>query len=230
MIHSDTYPEQPTPYRVLLVDDHPAIRMGLSALIDGESDLEICGEAEDVAQAMEAIQSLNPDVVMIDLTLENSSGLELIKDMRAQGYDTPVLVLSMHDEMLFAERTLRAGAQGYLTKSTAMPEVLLALRKVLNGDIYLSSQMTERFLRRSFKRGEEVDHPLSLLTDRELEIFQMIGQGYDRRSIATALNISVKTVETHRSHLIEKLQLKNVTELNRHALYWCLGSMPRQSS
>ncbi len=230
MIDADADPEHPIRHRVLLVDDHPAIRMGLTALIDAESDLEVCGEAEDVVQAIDEIKVLHPDIAVVDLTLTNSSGLDLIKNIQGQAHAVPILVLSMHDEALFAEQALRAGAQGYIIKREAMSEVLMALRKILQGEIYLSTQMTTRLLRKTFKGGQEASaHPLAALSDRELEVLQLMGQGCNRHDITTSLHISIKTVETHRSHLMDKLHLENMTELTRYALYWSTDPIANES-
>ena len=216
---------QPLRRRVLLVEDHPVVRAGLKAVIDGEPDLIVCAEAEDVAGAEAAIVEARPDLAVVDLMLTRSSGLDLIKNLQTQTDPVPVLALSMHDESLFAERVLRAGAQGYIVKSQAMDEVLTAIRTVLNGEVYLSRKMASRFLRSAFQgASQSQDHPLAALSDRELEVFQLLGQGSGRREVAAALHLGVKTVETHRANIMAKLHLANATELMRYALYWATNS------
>ncbi len=207
--------------RVLVVDDHPVVRQGLRLLIDHESDLEVCAEAETVADALEAITKHKPDVAVVDLSLRGTSGLELIKDIRVRHADLPVLVLSMSDESVYAERVLRAGASGYLMKEAATDEVLTALRRVLDGGIYLSDAMASRLLAQ-LVRGVPADggSPVDRLSDRELEVFGLIGRGLGTGEIARRLHLSPKTIETYRAHIKQKLNLADATELLQHAIYY----------
>ena len=207
--------------RALIVDDHPVVRRGLAQLIDREPNLQVCGEAGTVREALQAVADLDPDVVVVDVVLKSGSGIELVKDIKARRPDLPVLVLSMHDESLFAERALRAGARGYIMKQEATDKLLEAIRRVLGGEIYLSDGMASRMLQ-SFvgSRAGESGSALESLTDRELEVFQMIGRGLTTRQIAHDIHLSVKTIETHREHIKRKLGLRNATELLQHATWW----------
>ncbi len=207
--------------RVLLVDDHPIVRGGLAQLIEQEADLTVCGEASDAEQALEAVMTLRPDLAVIDLSLQGSSGLDLIKELQAREPALPLLVLSMHDEALFAERVLRAGARGYIMKQEAREKVIAAIRQVLRGELYFSEHMTTLLLQTlSTGVADTGRTPLSRLTDRELEVFYFISQGYSMRQIAEALNRSVKTAEAHRKNIMEKLSLDNAAQLTRYALQW----------
>ncbi|MDD2706489.1 MAG: response regulator transcription factor [Verrucomicrobiae bacterium] len=210
-----------TKRRVLLVDDHPIVRHGIGQLINQESDLMVCGEAEDTQQAMSAIQNLRPDIVIVDISLKRGSGIDLVKNVRDNYENLPTLVVSMHDESLYAERVLRAGARGYLTKQEAIEKVLTAIRRVLKGEIYLSDRMTGKML---FKitngRAHLADSPIEHLSDRELEVFRLIGSGRGTRQIAGELHLSIKTVETYREHIKDKLHLKDASELVQHAVQW----------
>ncbi|MEA3367308.1 MAG: response regulator transcription factor, partial [Planctomycetota bacterium] len=209
------------PARVLIVDDHPVVRRGLAQVLGGTDDLAFCGEAETAADALQAVAETGPDVAVVDLTLKGKGGLELVKDLHARHPDLPVLVLSMHDESLYAERALRAGARGYIMKDGWMEEVVRALRQVLAGRVYLSERMTSRLLGRLTGGGAaDGQSPISTLTDRELEVFEMIGQGLATREIADRLHLSVKTVDTHRENIKRKLNLSSATELYRHAFLW----------
>lgn len=207
--------------RALIVDDHPVVRRGLAQLIAQEPDLEVCGEAESVREALQAIRELEPDVVVVDVVLKSGSGIELVKDISVRYPDLPVLVLSMHDESLFAERALRAGARGYIMKQEATDKLLEAIRRVLRGEIYLSDGMASKMLHK-FVRGrlDEGGSLLGSLTDRELEVFQMIGRGLTTRQIAHEIHLSVKTIETYREHIKGKLVLGNGIELLQHATWW----------
>ncbi len=216
-------PERPAskPYLIVVVDDHPVVRQGLQLLIEQEPDLRVCGEAEDVGQTLRLIDALHPDLVVVDLSLRGGSGLDLLKTLSARHPDLPTLVLSIHDETLYAERVLQAGGRGYIMKQEAADTLLRAIRQVLDGNIYLSPQMTSRLLL-TFTQGrsEPSASPLARLSDRELEIFCLIGQGYRTRQIAEALHISVKTVETHRAHIVDKLHLSGAHDLVRYATQW----------
>ena len=211
------------PTRILIVDDHPLVRQGLIGLISTQRDFEVCGEASGVVQARQSAAAVRPDVAIIDLTLKDGSGIELIKEFREHYEETKLLVISMHDESLFAERALRAGAVGYVSKDEAIRTIVRAVRTVLSGKLYLSQSMTERMVHRAFgSRGGIGASPIERLSDREIEIFEMIGHGLTSRQIARKLELSPKTVETHREHIKEKLELKNATELTKHAVQWVL--------
>jgi DNA-binding NarL/FixJ family response regulator len=208
--------------KVLLVDDHPILRKGLGQLINAESDMLVCGEAEDSPKAFEAVGALNPDVMVVDISLKGGNGIELIKNVKARYPDLAVLVLSMHDEALYAERALRAGSLGYIMKEEAIEQVLVAIRRVLTGDIFLSDKMKSRMLQQltGTSRAKGITNPIESLTDRELEVFRMIGEGRSTRQIAGELHLSVRTVEAYREYIKGKLNLKNSTELVQHAFHW----------
>jgi len=209
--------------RILLVDDHPIVRDGLSQLIAGVSDLEVCGEAADGPEALHLIEQTSPDVVVTDISLEHGSGLELIKQVKALERDIKMLVWSMHEDSLYAERALQAGALGYINKEQPSAEVLQAIRQVLQGRIYVSPHMADRILRRAADGTQELDQPaVGDLSDRELEVFTLIGKGLTTRQIATKMYLSPKTIETHRENIKKKLKLKSGNELIRHAVQWDL--------
>jgi DNA-binding NarL/FixJ family response regulator len=209
--------------RIVIVDDHPLVREGLRGLLSAQSDFEVCGEAASPAEARQVIEATRPDVAIIDLTLKDGNGIELIKELRAQNESPRILVLTMHDELLFAERALRAGASGYVSKHEASRNVIGAVRTILTGKLYLSERMTQRTVQRALTGGgDPTASPLDRLSDREIEVFEMIGHGMTSRQIAQRLNLSPKTVETHREHIKGKLDLKNATELTRHAVQWIL--------
>ena len=206
---------------ILLVDDHPIVRQGLSELIDHEQDLTVCGVAEDIHKALDQVGTLNPDLVMVDISLKGSNGLELLKNIKVRYPKQAVLMLSMHDESLYAVRALRAGAAGYVMKQEATEKVLTAIRHVLNGEIYLSERMEKKMMHQLVGgRAARTGSPLEDLSDRELEVFNLIGQGHGTRQIAEELHLSIKTIESHRAHIKEKLNLKNATELVQHAIQW----------
>jgi DNA-binding NarL/FixJ family response regulator len=207
--------------KVLLVEDHPMFREHLGQLIDRDLGMSICGEADNIRDAMRLILETKPDIAIVDITLHGSSGLELLKDIKAQGLDINVLVLSMHDEELYAERALRAGAKGYITKNEASTEVIEAIRCVMNGDVYASRQMTAKLLERmTQKRSNSELAGMETLADRELEVFQMLGRGKSTREIAQTLNLGESTVETYRARIKEKLQLRSAAELYLRAGQW----------
>jgi DNA-binding NarL/FixJ family response regulator len=205
--------------RLLLVDDHPIVSRALADLVNHEQDLEVCGIANDYASTLQKTGALQPDLLVLDITLHGRGGLELLKDIKAQHPKQVVLILSMHDESLYAARAVRAGASGYVMKQEATENLLTAIRRVLAGEIYLSPRMEKRMMQR-FARGTTgpVLDPLDALTDRELEIFRMIGQGKGTREIAQMLCLSVKTIESHRSHIKDKLSLRSSSELVQHAI------------
>jgi len=206
---------------ILIVDDHPMMRQGLAALINNEPDLAICCEAESASQAMDAVVSGKPDLVIADITLPDKSGLELIKDLQAVHPGLQILVVSMHDESLYAERVLRAGGRGYIMKQEGGKRLMEGIRRVLAGEIYVSDKMSKRILEIfSGQRGTSNGSPVEKLTDREFEVFQLIGEGKATRDIAQKLHLSVKTVEVHRLHIKEKLELKTAAELIRFAVRW----------
>lgn len=206
--------------RVFLVDDHPMVREHLALLINQEPDLRVCGEASDAAEAIEGIGNTLPDIAIIDLSLKSSNGLELIKDIKARGWGTPVLVLSMHDEGLYAERVLRAGGFGYISKQESSGEILQAIRKVIDRQIHVSGELAGLMLKRMVGGGRIDASPVERLTDRELEVFQMIGRGHGTRSISETLGLSVKTVESYRARIKEKLQLEDGVQLLQHSVLW----------
>jgi DNA-binding NarL/FixJ family response regulator len=211
--------------KIFLVDDHPMVREHLTALIQREPDLEVCGEAADAPAALALISQREVDLVILDISLKHSHGLELLKDLKALRPHLPVLVLSMHDESLYAERALRAGATGYITKQEATVSVLSAIRKVLEGQVYLSEPMSARMVKRMVGGGKpDAASPLDALTDRELEIYQMIGRGLGTRQIAEELRVGIKTVESYRARIREKLNLADGNELLQHAIHWVQGS------
>lgn len=212
------------PCRIVIVDDHPVVRLGLSQMLANSSDFEICGEAEGAAQALSVIEESCPDLVVVDISLKNGSGLSLVKQLAAKDRSIKVLVSSMHDETLFAERALRAGAMGYINKEEAIGSMVEALRKVQSGAIYLSQTMTDRILQ-SIACGdlENGRAPLEQLSDRELEVFELIGQGMTTRATAEHLGLSVKTVETYRENIKTKLNLENNNELICRAAQWVAG-------
>lgn len=207
--------------RILIVDDHPIVRQGLAELVNHESDLAVCGQAEDSHEAIKAIRQLDPDMAIIDISLKETSGLELIKDIHTQYPNMPVLALSMHDENLYAERALRAGAMGYIMKQEATENVIAAIRKILGGEIYVSSRMAVRMVRKLVTGQRETSvSQVDSLSDRELEVFHLIGKGHGTRQISERLHLSVKTIETYRAHIKEKLNLADAAELLQHAIQW----------
>ena len=205
--------------RVLIVDDHPLVRESLKKIIHGEPDLVVCGEAEDREQALEIVSATRPRLAIVDLTLRNSHGLELIKDLRERFPEVQSLVLSMHDEMIHAERAIRAGARGYITKNEAPARILLAIRKILSGEIYWSERAAARVASK-IARAAPAATKFDLLTDREMQVFQLIGSGQSTRQIAATLHIDVSTVETYRARIKEKLNIESGLELVRHAINW----------
>jgi len=206
-------------FSVVLVEDHPMFREQFRHLINKEPDMHVCGETDDCRGALELLQSVAADIVIVDLTLKNSNGLELIKDLKARKIDIPVLVVSMHDELLYAERVLRAGARGYITKHETSKEVMAAIRKVLSGQIYLGPEMASRVIE-SLSARPKIENGVSLLTDRELEIFELIGRGRTTRQISGYLHLGMSTVDTYRARIKAKLNLENASQLCHEAIRW----------
>jgi len=207
--------------KIFVVDDHPIVRQGLALLINREPDLTVCGEAEDAQTAMQSISIAKPDVMVVDISLNGPDGLDLLKEVRTRYTDLPVLILSMHDESIYAERALRAGAQGYIMKQEATEKVLVALRRILTREIYVSERIANRMLQHYIgNRGSGRPASIADLTDRELEVFRLIGEGHSTRQIAEELHISVKTVESYQAHIKEKLSLRSARELVQHAIQW----------
>lgn len=208
--------------RIFIVDDHAMFREGLRYLIDREPDLTVCGDAADADEALRNIDELKPDLVIADISLCGTTGIDLIKAIKSKYEDLPVLVVSMHEESLYAERALRAGAAGYVMKQEPAKTVKLAVRKVLGGDIHLSEKMATSMLGK-FMRGGQAGPPASpieSLSDRELEVFRMLGEGKFTRQIAEELDLSIATIHSFRNRIKEKLDLKNSTELMLHAIHW----------
>ena len=218
-----TTPEGRPPAKkaILIVDDHPVLRRGLAGLIESEPDLAVCGEAANCGAALDAIQETEPDLVIVDLALGGRNGLDLVKDMQRHHPKIPALVLSMHDEAVYAERSLRAGARGYITKQQLDETVLVAIRRLLDGETYMSDKLQQR-LAAKFVAGRTLatDSPLDALSNRELQVFRLIGQGRSTRQIAETLSLSIKTIESHREHIKQKLVLESSAELAQRATQW----------
>ncbi len=207
--------------RVLIVDDHPMMRQGLAQLIDNEPDLKVVAEADTGGQGLDIVLQQKLDLAVLDISLPDRNGLELIKDIRSVKPELPVLIVSMHDEALYAERVLRAGARGYIMKQEGGNKLLQAIRQVHTGQIYVSEKMSARILETfSGRKSEQSASPVAKLSDREFEVFQLIGQGKGTKEIAQHLNLSVKTVEVHRAKIKEKLSLLTATDLVRYAVRW----------
>lgn len=209
--------------RILIVEDHPVVRRGLVELINAEADLHVCGEAEDAPAAIQMLGQTRPDLVIIDISLKRGNGIDLVKQIKARDGQIRLLVTSVHDESLYAERALRAGAMGYVNKSEPIPTILNAIRQVLRGRIFLSMPMVNRMLQSPAPEPSE-ESPIASLSDRELQVFELIARGLTTREIAGKLLLSIKTIETHRDHIRMKLKLKNSTELIHHAVQWFLES------
>ena len=210
--------------KVFLIDDHPIVRQGLALFIDREPDLMVCGEADGATSALQAIREAAPDFVVLDISLDGPDGLELLKTLRVRYPTLPVLVLSMHDEAVYAERALRAGANGYIMKQEATDRVLTAIRHILSGDVYLSDRLTKRMLQQFVNGSVSPRDPLAKLSDRELEVYRLIGAGHSTRQIADELHVSTKTIESYQAHIKEKLALRNARELVQHAVEWSVNA------
>lgn len=211
--------------RILIVDDHPLVRTGFAQLISDCADLEVCGEAGDMAEALRQIDATGPDLAIIDLSLAGGSGLDLIERIKSRNQGILMLVASMHDETLYAERVLAAGARGYINKQEAQDSIIRAIRQVLSGKVYLSQQMTDRLLSGMVDaNGGKRD--IDSLSNRELQVFELIGEGVSSSQIAEQLNLSIKTIETHQAHIKKKLGLGSAHELNQRAIRWAMDQQP----
>ncbi len=210
------------PHRIFIVDDHPVMRMGLVQLISSKDDLEVCGEVGSVKEAMQQIPTLHPDMVLLDLALPDGHGLEVLKDLAALHDDLSVLVLSSNDETVYAERALKAGARGYIMKEAAATHLIGAIQTILKGQIYVSNRMAQLIVAMftGHKRKGHGSSPIDKLTDREFEVFQLIGEGKGSREIGTQLGVSIRTVDAHRAHIKDKLDLKDSNALVRQAVRW----------
>jgi DNA-binding NarL/FixJ family response regulator len=208
-------------HRVLIIDDHPLLRRGMAALLSDETDLHVCGEAENAKDALRAMRELIPSVALVDINLPGANGLELIKLMLAEQPKLRILVVSMHDETLYALRSLRAGAKGYLMKAEALDQIVTAVRRVAEGDVYVTPRFSERLVFKAIQSLEGgMGSPVDRLSDRELEVLRLLGKGLGTRDIAHTLHLSVKTIETHRAHIKEKLGFKEAAEMVRFAIDW----------
>jgi DNA-binding NarL/FixJ family response regulator len=209
-------------HAVFLVEDHPITRTGLAAVIGREADLYVCGDADSAPAALDQIAKMKPAIVITDIALKTSNGIELMKNLMTLCPNVPILVMSMHDESLYAERAIRAGARGYIMKREAADKIVPAIRAILGGDFYLSEQMKGKLLSGIVRnrKAEPASFPLDTLSDRELEVFQLIGNGFTTREIAQRLNLSTKTIDSYREHLKLKLDLENGAELVRRAIRW----------
>jgi DNA-binding NarL/FixJ family response regulator len=213
--------------KVLLVDDHAVVRFGIAQLVNHQNDLVVCGEEEDAGNALSAIARLKPDVVLADIALKDSSGLELMRNIKAQYPKLPVLVVSAHDESVYAEIAFRAGALGYLMKAEALEKVVPAIRRVLSGNIYVSDALASRMLQRQVRGHADIEQsPVKGLSDRELEVFELIGRWKKTAEIAQELHLSIKTIEYYREQIKQKLELKSAVELTQHATAWVRREEP----
>ncbi|MEY2546288.1 MAG: hypothetical protein QOG48_1405 [Verrucomicrobiota bacterium] len=207
-------------HRIFLIDDHPLVREGLASLINQQQDMTVCGQAEDSAEAITRIREDRPDVALVDISLKNESGLELVKNLEAEFPLVALIVLSMHDEALYAERALRAGARGYVMKRETTKNVLTAIRRVLAGDVYVSERVVNAMARRMNSRKPNAATPVEQLSDRELEIFRLLGQGRTTSQIAEDLHLSLKTVQAYCARAKEKFGVNSLSELLRAAIRW----------
>ncbi len=208
--------------RILIIDDHPIVRDGLEHLLSREEDLHICGQAEDAENGLTALDTTNPDLVIVDISLQGSiSGLELTKIIHEKYPDLPILVLSMHDEALYAERVIRSGAKGYIMKHEMTGTIVNAIRMVMNNKVYLSERMTSRFLNElSQDKSQKIQNPIDNLSNRELEVLRLVGQGMKTSEIAEKLHVGIKTIDTHRHRIKNKLNMKNSAEMVKFAIEW----------
>jgi len=219
---------QPGKSRILIVEDHPLFSEGLSQMINRQPSMMVCGQVPDAGSALQAVEDWEPDLVLVDISLEGSNGIDLIKSLKAKYEDLPVLVISMHDEALYAERALRAGALGYVMKNQPARVVKAAISKALGGEIFLSEKMSSSVLGKLLRgKSERPVSPVEQLSDRELEVFQMLGEGKPSRQIAEELNLTIPTIHSFRNRIKEKLQLKNSTEMMLHAMQWVREHMAK---
>lgn len=213
--------------RILLVDDHAIVRYGMAQLINQQSDLVVCGEEEDAANALSAIGKLKPDLVIADISLKDSSGLELMRNIKAQHHGLPVLVVSAHDETIYAEIAFRAGALGYLMKGDALDKIVPAIRRVLSGNVYVSDALAVKMLQHQIRGHNDIEQsPVKGLSDREMEVFQLIGQWKKTKEIAQDLHLSIKTIEYYREQIKQKLDLKGAVDLTQYATLWVQRENP----
>ncbi len=211
-------------YDILIVDDHPIVRKGIRALLEQEADFRVVGEAAGRAEVLTFLRQAEPSLILLDISLQGSDGIEVTKAIRAEFGTMPILVVSMHDESLYAERALRAGANGYIMKQEMADNVVKAMRQVLGGKIYVSDNIRQKVLRDLTQPHSDIrTTPIERLSDRELEVFRLIGEGHGTRQIAEMLNLSIKTIETYRAHIKEKLSIKSAAELARSAVSWVEG-------
>ena len=206
--------------KILIIEDHPIVRKGFSMLINQDDELKTIGEAGDYHSALAMVRKTKADLILLDLSLGDGNGIELIKEVKVINPALPVLVVSLHDENLYAERALKAGARGYIMKSEATENILTAIKKIINGEVYLSDGMKDKLISRVAGTDREGSSPMDILSDREFEVFQFIGDGRTTKEIAEILNLSVKTVETYKSHIKSKLEIKDSTDLIRRAVEW----------
>jgi DNA-binding NarL/FixJ family response regulator len=210
--------------RIVIVDDHPVVRNGLAAIINNEPDMEVCGEADNAYQALKTVEELQPDVIVADISLKDSNGLELTKSIKSSNPKSLVIILSIHDESVYAERALLAGAQAYLMKDAASDNIVKSIRTVLSGEIYVSSTISKKFLHAIARdKAGTARTPIDSLSDREFEVFRLIGEGYKASQIGAQLCLSTKTIETYRSRIKEKLNLANAAELLKYSIKWAKG-------
>jgi DNA-binding NarL/FixJ family response regulator len=208
-------------YQVLLIDDHAIVRDGLTALINKEQDMHVCGTAHDAFSALNILSVIKPEIVIVDLSLASASGLDVIVSIKALYTDVRIIVFSMHDELVFAERCIKAGASGYIMKNDEPRELINAIRKILSGKIYLSEKMTEYVLNKAMQvKDTQYTDIIETLSDREFQVFQFIGQGHPSKQIAANLNLGIKTIETYREKLKHKLGLANALDLTQYAIKW----------
>lgn len=210
---------------IILVDDHPLLRKGLARTIEAEADLNVISQSDSAEDALEEIEEVEPDLAIVDISLPGMSGIELIKHLKSRVPDVQILVVSRHDETLYAERCIRAGARGYVMKQEAGDDIVKAIRKVLDDRIFVSEEINERLLQSMAEGGREriMQSPLEVLSDRELEVFELTGKGSSTRDIAEQLHLSVKTVESYRARIKNKLNLDSANELMKHAVQWVEG-------
>ena len=212
-----------TKRKVIIVDDHPIVCQGLAQLINQENDLSVCRDAGDIPEALQAVKDYKPDAVIIDLSLGKSSGLRLIEELSETYPKLSILALSMHDENIYAERCLRAGARGYIMKKESPEKVIIALRKILDREVYVSNDQGVKLLQKLINKTRTPALPLDVLSNRELEVFQFIGQGLKTREIAEQLHLSIKTIETYIEHIKKKMKFENSRTLFLHAVQWVMG-------